>query len=228
MASFTESPKLTDRYAKAMQFAFDAHRFQVRKQGEIPYISHLMAVSSLVLEAGGTEDEAIAALLHDYVEDIDPANGLDFLSDTFGYDVSYQVGNLSAENNADYVIKICLADDGTKLVSCADKLHNLRGYSTSGKGLWKPAHAEFYAQLLPVYEACDRVPRYWIEELKFLLAGLAQPMVYVPTADYERLEYLASEASEWSREFADDGDRPCQCGSGQAVADCSTNSQYCG
>src|SRR3954465_8275129 len=65
----TELPLLTDRFARALRLASDHHRAQLRKGTEIPYVSHLLGVTSLVLEMGGGEDEAIAALLHDAVED---------------------------------------------------------------------------------------------------------------------------------------------------------------
>ena len=61
--------KLTERFEKAVVYAIQLHSLQVRKQTEIPYISHLLTVASLVLEDGGDEDEAIAALLHDAIED---------------------------------------------------------------------------------------------------------------------------------------------------------------
>ena len=60
-----------DRLQAAFRLAARAHRGQVRKGTTIPYISHPMAVASLVLEDGGDEDEAVAALLHDVVEDSD-------------------------------------------------------------------------------------------------------------------------------------------------------------
>src|ERR1700722_14675423 len=61
--------ELTERFDAAFLLASELHRSQMRKSSKIPYISHLMAVSGLVLEPGGTEDEAIAGLLHDAVED---------------------------------------------------------------------------------------------------------------------------------------------------------------
>jgi (p)ppGpp synthase/HD superfamily hydrolase len=60
---------LTDRYKDAMLFAAGLHDSQMRKGTEVAYLSHLLAVSSLVIENGGSEDEAIAALLHDAIED---------------------------------------------------------------------------------------------------------------------------------------------------------------
>ena len=60
---------LSNRYADALRMAFDVHREQTRKGSGIPYVAHVLGVSSLVLEYGGDEDCAIAALLHDAVED---------------------------------------------------------------------------------------------------------------------------------------------------------------
>ena len=60
---------ITDRYNEALSYAETLHRNQFRKGTSIPYISHLMTVSALVLEHGGDEDQAIAGLLHDAAED---------------------------------------------------------------------------------------------------------------------------------------------------------------
>lgn len=180
MAAFTDTPRLTNRYADALAFAFSAHNHQIRKQGETPYISHLLAVSGLVLEAGGSEDEAIAGLLHDYIEDIDPENGFDTIADKFGIDVAMIVLNLSAETNKEYIDAITnnqVMKYGSSVIaiSFADKLHNLRSYSTDGRHLWKPGHAQFYDQLIPLYEGCNRVPRHWIEEMKEKTSALKVP-----------------------------------------------------
>jgi len=68
---------LTDRYKDAMLFAARLHDGHMRKETEIAYLSHLLSVSALVMEGGGDEEEAIAALLHDAVED----QGDDYESD---------------------------------------------------------------------------------------------------------------------------------------------------
>ena len=60
---------LTERFDTALSFVSKLHRLQVRKGTEIPYLGHLLAVAALVIEDGGSEDEAIAALLHDAIED---------------------------------------------------------------------------------------------------------------------------------------------------------------
>lgn len=62
-------PFLTSRFDSALRFASELHHTQFRKGTNIPYMAHLMSVAALVLEAGGNEDQAIAALLHDAMED---------------------------------------------------------------------------------------------------------------------------------------------------------------
>lgn len=59
--------ELTERFAEALDYAFELHRKQ--KGTEVPYIGHLLVVAGIVIDYGGNEDEAIAALLHDAVED---------------------------------------------------------------------------------------------------------------------------------------------------------------
>jgi (p)ppGpp synthase/HD superfamily hydrolase len=60
---------LTRKFDEALAFAAELHRQQRRKGAETPYIGHLLSVAGLVLENGGTEEQAIAALLHDAIED---------------------------------------------------------------------------------------------------------------------------------------------------------------
>ena len=79
---------LSDRFKNAFNYAFDKHQNQNRKGTDIPYISHLMAVSGLVMEHGGNEDEAIAALLHDVVEDQGGTEMLEEIREMFGESVA--------------------------------------------------------------------------------------------------------------------------------------------
>ncbi|MDK0777613.1 HD domain-containing protein, partial [Clostridium perfringens] len=71
---------LSTKYRKALEFAADLHAEHFRKGTEIHYLSHLLSVSALVMEHGGSEDEAIAGLLHDSIED----QGDDYASRFFG------------------------------------------------------------------------------------------------------------------------------------------------
>src|SRR3954468_21301985 len=78
---------LSAKFDAALHFAFERHRFHVRKGSRVPYLSHLMSVSALVLEHGGSESQAIAGMLHDAVEDAAPGQGPDVLAaigDEFG------------------------------------------------------------------------------------------------------------------------------------------------
>ena len=130
------APRLGPRFDRAFAWAQDLHRDQCRKCTTIPYISHLMAVASLVLEDGGDEDKAIAALLHDAVEDGDTT--LTAVEQLFGRRVAALVG-ASSEERPDaglpwrerkeaYIAHLRCADlpDGALGVSLADKLHNAR------------------------------------------------------------------------------------------------------
>ena len=75
---------VTGRFQDALTVAAQLHAKQTRKGTEFPYIAHLMAVSSLVFTHGGDEDEAIAALLHDAVEDQGGKPTLDMIRTRFG------------------------------------------------------------------------------------------------------------------------------------------------
>ena len=69
MPSMTTEPRLTEQFDEALAYAAELHRNQTRKGGDIPYLGHLLSVASLVIEAGGSQTQAIAALLHDAAED---------------------------------------------------------------------------------------------------------------------------------------------------------------
>src|SRR5919108_864989 len=77
-------PKLTSRFDEAFHYAHQLHAEQVRKGTASPYISHLMGVASLVLDDGGSEDEAIGALLHDAAEDHGGRQRLEEIRTRFG------------------------------------------------------------------------------------------------------------------------------------------------
>lgn len=127
----------------------------MKKQLNIPCISYLLQVCALVIESCGTEDEAIA-LLRDAVEDVNVP--IDFIAEMWGSNVARIVSQLSETDKDRYVENISAADDSTKLVSAADKLHNLTCYVNNGQHLWKPATENFYNQLIPIYEESPCVP----------------------------------------------------------------------
>lgn len=132
---------LTDRFDRALLYATHVHGGQVRKGTSIPYVAHLMAVAATVLEYDGSEDMAIAGLLHDAVEDQGGAARLTDIRNRFGDRVADIVGACSdnvvdvsaGERKADwrtrkmrYIQYLTMVDKDVLLVSLADKIHNAR------------------------------------------------------------------------------------------------------
>jgi (p)ppGpp synthase/HD superfamily hydrolase len=136
---------------RAFRYAAEKHAGQTRKQSAVPYLSHLMAVASLVLEAGGDEDLAIAALLHDVVEDCGGMPRLGEILEQFGPRVAKIVEGCSdcfgepkpawIQRKKDYLLAVKHADADTRLVSASDKLHNVRtilaDYREQGEKIWE-------------------------------------------------------------------------------------------
>ncbi|MGO9863949.1 MAG: HD domain-containing protein [Terriglobales bacterium] len=143
-------PNLGPRLQRAFRYAAEKHAGQTRKQSAVPYLSHLMAVASLVLEAGGDEDLAIAALLHDVVEDCGGMPRLREIRKQFGARVAKVVEGCTdsfgepkpewVERKKDYLREVKNADAETRLVSASDKLHNVRtilaDYRQDGEAIW--------------------------------------------------------------------------------------------
>jgi (p)ppGpp synthase/HD superfamily hydrolase len=142
--------KLGLRFLRAFDFAAENHKNQTRKASTIPYIAHLMGVASLVLEAGGDEDLAIAALLHDVVEDCGGAPMLQEVRRKFGDRVARVVDGCSdadtypkppwRERKEKYIARLKKENADTRLVSAADKLNNVRSilsdYRAIGESVW--------------------------------------------------------------------------------------------
>ena len=138
-------PALTTRFTRAVDYARIAHVAQVRKGSEIPYLYHLLGVASLTLEFGGNEDQAIAALLHDVVEDCGEAHR-NLVRQEFG-DTVADIVDACTDGTAEgkstvidadakrrdwiqrkltYLDHLRQAPDVVLLVSGCDKLHNAR------------------------------------------------------------------------------------------------------
>jgi (p)ppGpp synthase/HD superfamily hydrolase len=145
---------LTRRYEEAVQYALHVHGGQIRKGTEIPYVTHVLAVSGLVLESGGTEDEAIAGLLHDAAEDGGGERRLADIRERFG-DIVAGVVKECSDSLAEDSKKKAPSEERKKkhledlrrgasksalLVTAADKLHNARcilaDYRDRGEKLW--------------------------------------------------------------------------------------------
>ncbi len=145
------STKLTSRFIEALTHAFRLHDGQVRKQTGTPYIAHLLSVTALVLEAGGDEDEAIAALLHDAVEDQGGRQTLREIRQRFGERVAEIVDGCTdayiqpkppwRERKEEYLAHLRTASPSVRLVSLADKLHNgrciYRDLRENGEEIWR-------------------------------------------------------------------------------------------
>jgi (p)ppGpp synthase/HD superfamily hydrolase len=146
-----KSVKLGPRFLRAFSFAAEKHCGQMRKASTIPYIGHLMGVASLVLEFGGDEDLAIAALLHDVVEDCGGAPMLKEVRRRFGSRVAKIVDGCTdsdtypkppwRERKESYIRHLKNADRDTRLVSAADKLNNVRSILSDhrevGEAVWE-------------------------------------------------------------------------------------------
>lgn len=136
---------LTERFSRGVEYARIAHAAQVRKGSNIPYLYHLLGVASLVMEFGGSEDQAIAGLLHDTIEDCGAEHG-QLIRTQFGDAVADIVvactdgtaeGKLTLvdaeakkrdwmQRKLAYLTHLADAPDPVLLVSACDKLHNAR------------------------------------------------------------------------------------------------------
>jgi (p)ppGpp synthase/HD superfamily hydrolase len=144
---------LSDRFDRALVYATHVHAGQVRKGTPIPYVAHLLAVAALVLEHGGDEDQAVAALLHDAAEDHGGEERLADIGARFGERVEAIVRECSdalpapgepkgewkgrKQAHLDHLVE---AEESVLLVVAADKLHNARAivldYREVGEQVW--------------------------------------------------------------------------------------------
>jgi (p)ppGpp synthase/HD superfamily hydrolase len=194
----TAPPALTDRFLSAVELAQEIHGHERRMGTEIPYLAHLLVVTGLVLEDGGDEDQAIAALLHDAVEDGGGRPTLQRIHRRFGPRVAAIVEGCSDSVDVDahepwierkrrYLEHLPETDDDAVLrVALADKVHNarsiVRDYREEGHALWERFAQKtpreqlwYYGGLLEFYERHRPGPltedlRRAISELAWLVA----------------------------------------------------------
>ena len=140
--------RLTPRFEAALVMAAQLHADQFRKGTDTPYVAHLIGVASLVLENGGSEDQAIAGLLHDAVEDQGGQSTLTRIRDHFGDGVADIVDHCTdadvepkppwrARKEA-YIAAAQHMPVDAALVSCADKLYNARAILADLREFWPP------------------------------------------------------------------------------------------
>lgn len=150
MKGWREKLKLTGKYKQALSFTYDLHHKQERNGSRTPYLAHLLGVSSMALEQGASEDEAIAALLHDAAEDQGGEEVLREIEKRFGPGVAGIVRECTdaletpkppwKERKRRYLEHLKTASPSASLVASCDKLYNLRAivsdYRTVGESLW--------------------------------------------------------------------------------------------
>jgi (p)ppGpp synthase/HD superfamily hydrolase len=190
---------LSARYQEALTFAARLHADQLRKGTTIPYIAHLLAVSSIALQYGADEDEAVAALLHDAIEDQGGAETREEIRRRFGDRVVAIVDGCTdsdvtpkppwRQRKQAYIAHIGGASPSVRLISASDKLDNARAvlgdYRSVGESLWTRFHGGrdgtlwYYRSLVEAFrragsnalvEELDRV----VTEIE-RLAGTAAP-----------------------------------------------------
>jgi (p)ppGpp synthase/HD superfamily hydrolase len=171
LSGYLEVP-VSQRFHDALSYASTLHASQARKATTIPYVAHLLAVAAIVMEAGGDEDEAIAALLHDGPEDQGGEETLEEIRRRFGDRIANIVAECSDTfedpkpewelRKAAYRARLGSADKSSLLVSASDKLHNaratLRDLRLHGASVWDRFSAtreqtlENYRSLIEAYE----------------------------------------------------------------------------
>jgi GTP pyrophosphokinase len=185
-------PVLTERFDQALTYASRLHVNQRRKGTEIPYVAHLLAVASIALEHGASEDEAIAALLHDAIEDQGGAATREDIRSRFGDEVTAIVdGCTDAETcpkppwkqrKEAYIAHVLSASPSVRLVSSSDKLHNARSilsdYRVHGEALWgrftggREGTLWYYRALVEAYRDAGGSPV--VDELERVVVEIEQ------------------------------------------------------
>jgi (p)ppGpp synthase/HD superfamily hydrolase len=182
------------RFADALVLAHQLHADQTRKGTTIPYIGHLLAVASIVIEHDGSEDEVIAALLHDAVEDQGGATIREEIRQRFGENVATIVDGLSdtdqvpkppwRKRKEDYIAHLKDASPSVLLVSLADKIHNadsiLRDLRNEGDSVWsrftggKDGSLWYYRSLVEAFRARGQFASL-VNELDRVVTELERP-----------------------------------------------------
>ena len=181
---------LSNRFQEAMVYAAQLHNGQMRKGTNVPYLAHLLAVTALVLEDGGDEDQAIAALLHDAVEDQGGIETLEEIRLRFGERVASIVDGCSdaysvpkppwRQRKDAYLEHLKEAAKDVRRVSLADKLHNARSIlfdlRSEGDSIWirfnggKEGSIWYYRALVRVFQQMDDSPM--VNELARVVAEI--------------------------------------------------------
>jgi (p)ppGpp synthase/HD superfamily hydrolase len=187
---------LTARFADAFRYAHEVHALQTRKGSSAPYIGHLMGVASIVLDDGGSEDEAIGALLHDAAEDHGGRPRLEEIRSRFGEAVARIVEDCTdswdtpkrpwMERKQAYIQHARSLAAPSLRVSAADKVHNtyaiLRDLRNAGEQVWERFNAA-PDDVLSYYESLVRAYREagggrLVDELDRIVRGIQREIGY--------------------------------------------------
>lgn len=181
---------LSERFTDALTFATQLHAQQTRKGSGIPYIAHLIGVASIALEYGANEEEAIAALLHDAIEDQGGQATREEIRLRFGDTVTEIVDGCTDSDQTPkppwrqrkeaYIAHIPIASASVRLVSASDKLHNarsiLKDYRLVGDALWecfkggKNGTLWYYRSLVEAFHTVESTPL--VDELERTVSEL--------------------------------------------------------
>lgn len=187
---------LTSRFDDAVRYAREVHSTQARKATGTPYFGHLIGVASIVLDDGGTEDEAIAALLHDAAEDHGGRPRLEDIRTRFGDAVARIVEDCTdswdmpkrpwGERKRAYVEHARRLSPPSLRVSAADKVHNtyatLRNLRNMGEAAWQRFSASpddvmaYYGSLVRAYREAGGGRL--VDELERIVRGIEREMGY--------------------------------------------------
>jgi (p)ppGpp synthase/HD superfamily hydrolase len=205
-SSLSGATVLTDRFDRALLYATHVHGGQVRKGTSTPYVAHLLAVAATVLEYGGDEELAIAALLHDTIEDQGGKARLDDVRNRFGERVARIVKDCSdsladtakgerkahwQERKETYIAHLREVDEDILRVSLADKVHNARAILRDlrkqdiGHKVWgrfsvpKEKTLWYYRSLADKF--CERLPGQLANELHEIVEVLEGSIAKAPT-----------------------------------------------
>lgn len=189
--------ELSHRFTDALAYTAALHQKQRRKVSDSPYVAHLLRVAGIVLEYGATEDEAIAALLHDAIEDQGGGPTREEIRLRFGNEVVAIVEGCSdadtvpkppwRKRKEEHIAEVRQASPSVRLVVAADKLDNARSllqeYRHRGESLWDFFHGRREGTLW-----------YYRAMLEALAAGGVTPLVEEFQRTLEEIERLASRA----------------------------------
>ncbi len=183
---------LSKKFTEALTFATELHATQKRKGSGVPYIAHLLGTASIALEYGANEAEAIAALLHDAIEDQGGAPTREEIRRRFGDAVTAIVDGCTdadtiskppwRQRKEAYIASISTTSASVRLVTAADKLYNarsvLKDYRVLGEELWqrfaggKAGTLWYYRALVEALHAAASTPL--VEELDRVVTEIEQ------------------------------------------------------